>query len=267
MPALALAGAALGTVLAAAAPPTLPPVLAVGATPAAQERLGAPRGWPQSLTIGRRLPGSAPAPPVQALATPTPGRLGVPLAQAEPVLAIGDSVLLAATPALQSALGSQITVDAAVGRQVDQGLARLADYRASGVLAHFRTLVVDLGTNGSFSKDQFDRLVELSAGVPRVVVFDVYGDRPWTGPDDAVIRAGVAAHPEQMVLADWAGVASADLLYPDGIHPNPEGASRYEQLLVTCLAAYLASPPAQVGPQRVDGAYPAFIRARGVESL
>ena len=157
-------------------------------------------------------------------------------AAAEPILAVGDSVMLAASPALNAAFGSNITVDAQVGRQVNVGLARLAAYRTSGQLAHFRTVLIDLGTNGSFTASEFAQMTALLAGVPHVIVFDVHVPRPWAATTNTTVAQGVAAHQAQMKLVDWNRAAGgAGLLYPDGIHPDPAGAAVYAQLLRRAL--------------------------------
>ncbi|MHB1929749.1 MAG: acyltransferase family protein, partial [Acidimicrobiales bacterium] len=57
------------------------------------------------------------------------------------VLAIGDSVMLAAEPDLVAALGPGTVVDAAVGRQVYAGLERLAAYKSTGRLDTFEAVV------------------------------------------------------------------------------------------------------------------------------
>lgn len=158
-------------------------------------------------------------------------------AAAEPILAIGDSVLLAASPALSAAFGSNITVDAQVGRQVSVGLARLSAYRSSGQLAHYRTVLIDLGTNGSFTAPAFAQMSALLAGVPHVVVYDVHVPRPWATTTNATVSQGVAAHTAQMKMVDWNSAAGRPgLLYPDGIHPDPAGAAVYTQLLRRALA-------------------------------
>ncbi len=123
-----------------------------------------------------------------------------------------------------------------MGRQVTAGLDRLAAYRASGALGHYRTVMIDLGTNGAFRPQDFQELAQLVAGVPRVVVFDVHADRSWAAVSNSTIQAGVAAHAGQMVLADWASAAAGpNLLYPDGIHPNSTGDQVYSHLLSSAL--------------------------------
>jgi hypothetical protein len=156
----------------------------------------------------------------------------------EPILAIGDSVLLAASPTLSATFGPNITVDAVVGRQVDAGLSRLAAYRSSGALSRFRTVVIDLGTNGPFTAAQFVQLASLVTGVRRVVVFSVHVPRPWAATSNATVGFGVATDARQMRLADWNGAAArAGLLYPDGVHPDPAGATVYTQLLERALSS------------------------------
>ncbi len=174
-------------------------------------------------------------PPVDTL--PPLGPL--PAADA-PALAIGDSVLLAASPTLSSTFGSAVTVDAQVGRQVETGIARLASYRQSGALAQYRTVVIDLGTNGLFTPSEFSQLAGLVAGIPHVVVVDVHADRSWIPPSNATIQQGVAAHPGQMTLADWNAVAAPPLLYADGVHPDPAGAAVYTRVIEKALIG----PPA-----------------------
>ena len=153
----------------------------------------------------------------------------------EPILAVGDSVLLAASPALSQTFGPQITIDAAVGRQVSTGLQRLAQYRSAGALLRYKTVVVDLGTNGVFSPAQFAQLAQLVKGVPRVVIFNVHADRPWATVSNATLAAGVAGDPRQMRLVDWNRIAQTPMLYADGIHPDASGAGVYATLLLSAI--------------------------------
>jgi hypothetical protein len=242
--------AAVVLVLASAPASSEPAILAEGSTAAA-------RGTPAPALATRRPPSRAQLGPILAVlpansatsvsTSAPPGSVpgSQPTASSTtvtappsplPILAIGDSVLLAASPALQATYGPQITIDAVVGRQVSDGLNRLAAYRASNALARYRTVVVDLGTNGTFVPAQFQTLVGLLAGVPHVIVFDVHADRPWVAVSNATITAGVVAHSSQMTLADWNRAASdPSLLYGDGIHPSPTGARVYSQLLASAL--------------------------------
>src|SRR5439155_18713812 len=118
-----------------------------------------------------------------AVTTPAPAAVssagGATASPSANVLAVGDSVLLAAKSALMSSFGGHIDVDAAVGRQVDAGLDVLQSYVDGGALTRAPVVVVDLGTNGPMSSAQFDRMATMLAGARRVVVVNVRVPRRW----------------------------------------------------------------------------------------
>ena len=100
-----------------------------------------------------------------AQATPT-----LPPRAPEAVTAIGDSVMLASTADLQAAIAN-ITIDAVVGRQVPAALAVLRERKAAGPLGS--VVVIHMGTNGYFTAQQFDEMMQLVAGTRRVVFVNV----------------------------------------------------------------------------------------------
>jgi peptidoglycan/LPS O-acetylase OafA/YrhL len=195
-----------GTAAAEAPPPDVAPEAGTDATPAPD----------------------APPPP----SPPTPE-------SARRVAAIGDSVMLGAADALQHALGP-IDVDAAVSRQVTTGIQVLEAHRAAGEIGD--VVIVHLGNNGLFSARQFDALMRVLAGVPRVVIVTVKVPRPWEAPNNAVLAAGAARYPNT-VLADWRAAAAgrSSLFWPDGLHLRADGAQFYANVIA---AAVNASPPA-----------------------
>jgi peptidoglycan/LPS O-acetylase OafA/YrhL len=250
--------AAVSVLLATAPGPDEPAVLAEGATPAAQDApgtlTGPTRGRPVPVPPPDRSTTSVTATsPAPATTAPDPIAPPDPLPTDEPILAIGDSVMLAASPALSATFGPAITIDAAVGRQVYSGVARLQAYASAGALARYRTVVIDLGTNGRFTASQFDQIASILAGVPHVVFYDVHAARSWAAPDNTVIFDGVAQHPHQMSVVDWNVAAAAPgLLYPDGVHPDPAGAAMYARLLAQDLDAQAPEPaPTSVSPASI----------------
>ena len=228
----------VAVLVATVSSPSAPPVLAEGATPAA---LLAPSSNPTSdpapwLARSIPPPSTHPTTTVSSSRTTTVSATGSGLAAHEPILAIGDSVLLAASADLNQGFGPAITVDAAVGRQPQAGLDRLASYQASGRLSTYRTVVIDLGTNGYFSPQQMSTLTRLTVSVPLVVLYTVRAPRSWIGESNSSIRQEVAGHPHNMRIAHWDTTAGPSLLYPDGIHPNPNGATAYTELLRSVLS-------------------------------
>ena len=152
-----------------------------------------------------------------------------------PVLAVGDSVLLAAQGALREAVGDRLYVDAAIGRQVQDGLEVLQHYRDTGTFAQLSALVIHLGTNGLMTGVQFERLAAIVEGVPRVVVLTVRVPKPWEAESNASIVNGAPRYPA-MRVADWhveSGQPGA--LAEDGVHPSIPGARIYSYIVMRQL--------------------------------
>jgi hypothetical protein len=161
------------------------------------------------------------------------------------VLAIGDSVLLAGSVALEQRLDGDITVDAAVGRQVWSGIVRLAEYKKAGDLVGLQAIVIDLGTNGPMTPADVAQFRALAAGVPLLVFVNVRVPRPWQGETNASIGA-VAGLPGLRIVNWYAASATPGALWPDGVHPDPKGQAIYANLIARKSGAL--SPTAGYGP-------------------
>jgi peptidoglycan/LPS O-acetylase OafA/YrhL len=193
---------------------------------------------PPSLPTGLQAPSSAPSsvPTVTAAthhsAPPAAAQKSSPLGH--DVLAIGDSVLLAASSALTARLHGDITVDAVVGRQCWAGISRLAAYRQAGDLVGLKALILDLGTNGPMTPADIAQIRTLAAGVPLLIFINVRVDRPWQSETNASLAA-VAGQPGIRVINWYAASAAPGLLWPDGIHPDPAGAAVFASLVASAL--------------------------------
>jgi peptidoglycan/LPS O-acetylase OafA/YrhL len=151
-----------------------------------------------------------------------------------PVSAIGDSVMLGAVGGLQKDIKGLTVVDAEVGLQVYDAIAILKSRRATGQLGE--VVIVHLGNNGTFTRDEFDQIMRTLSGVDTVLFVNVTVPRPWEVPNNEVISEGVERHPNT-VLVDWHS-ASADrpeLFYSDGYHLRPEGQKIYADLVSSSL--------------------------------
>jgi peptidoglycan/LPS O-acetylase OafA/YrhL len=192
---------------------------AVRATPPAgpgarlAEASGAARAAPASRPV------SAPAP------------AGAVVAAHGPVLAVGASVMLAAQPALERRLGD-VRVDARVGRQAKDIIARLGAYRRAGRLP--ARVVVQIGENGPLYGADLRRLRRVLDGVPRVVLVNVRVPRSWEDQVDRALTAGVASWSGAR-LADWRDASARGGLLWDGAHPNPAGARVYARVVARAL--------------------------------
>jgi peptidoglycan/LPS O-acetylase OafA/YrhL len=176
------------------------------------------------------------------LSDPRPVRATPPLERASTVaeqppraraerrpLAVGASVMLGAMRELRR----HVVVDAAIGRQAPDVLARLERYRAAGRLPD--RVVVQIGENGPVTGDDIRELRQTLPDVRRVVLVNVRVPQHWDGAVNETLAAAVADWPAAR-LADWHGAtARAGLLYPDGTHPTPEGRRVYARLVERAL--------------------------------
>jgi peptidoglycan/LPS O-acetylase OafA/YrhL len=195
-----------------AALPNLPP------TPSATPPVATPRPTPVVL----------PTQPTSPL--PSPGATQGVMAQ---ILAIGDSVMISAADELQRALDG-VEIDAKLGRQVSATLRLLRERRDAGRLP--RIVVIHVGNNGTFTAEQFDSIMAVLAGVPRVVFVNVKVTHRWEEPNNSVLADGVGRY-RNAVLVDWhaASVERPELFWSDGIHLRPEGAHAYTELIAAAV--------------------------------
>jgi hypothetical protein len=180
----------------------------------------------------RRVTGPAPAvasSPPQA-ATPAPSAQQV---SGQSVTAVGDSVMVASTPALQAALPG-IYIDAMVGRQFSTGLQIIASLKAQGLLRPI--VVVGLGTNGTVTADEISQLFAEIGPDRKLVLVNTFEDRPWETEVNTTLAAAANDHPG-VVLANWHTTIEhrTELLWPDGIHPQPAGCAVYAKMLKAAL--------------------------------
>ncbi len=214
------------------APPIVPsPALAAGSTPAGRTPI-TPTGPDVAATSASGVLSSTPGRRAGTLAPTIPATT----APASDVLAIGDSVMLDAAGDLKDDLGPSTVVDAVVGRQVSDGIARLADYRAAGRLVGVTGLVIGLGTNGPMTISQCDQILSLASGVPRVAFISVRMPRPWESVTNGTLAA-CTSHQPGVVLIDWYDASAVPgVLGPDEIHASTAGASLYASLVTRGLS-------------------------------
>jgi peptidoglycan/LPS O-acetylase OafA/YrhL len=197
-------------------------------------------------TVGRSASPSAstwPASAGPALACRSSAPQQPPKVYGRQVTAIGDSVMVASAAALNAALPG-IYIDAQVGRAMIAGLAIVQTLAADGELRRY--VVVGLGANGPVSDAQIRQLRRLIGPDRDLILINTFGPMPWeTSVNDVLDGAG--EHMTRVSLANWhaAIAAHTDLLWPDGIHPQPSGAKVYARVVLAAIQALLthASPP------------------------
>jgi peptidoglycan/LPS O-acetylase OafA/YrhL len=157
-----------------------------------------------------------------------------PVADYEPVLAVGDSVMLGASRALEPALGRGAVVDAAVSRQFAKG--------AEEVMAGLKsvkpkTVVIHLGNNGYVQFEDLSGLLDRLKRVPRVVLVNTRVPLQWeTSVNEALDYAD--RHWGNAVLVDWHGITERrPEVLVDGAHMTPAGARLYARAIAKAVRA------------------------------
>jgi peptidoglycan/LPS O-acetylase OafA/YrhL len=191
----------------------------------------------QRVTAAPRPSGTRSAAPPAASSRPTcrRGPHGVSGGQ---VTAVGDSVMLASATALERAMPG-IYIDAKLGRQVQAGLAAIQTMVAAGRLRP--VVLVSLGTNGDVTAAQLRQLRRVIGAGRELVLVNTFGPEAWEHEVNVALAAATR-HGRRTQLADWdqAIAARTGLLWPDGIHPRPAGATLYAHVVIKAVKAGLS---------------------------
>jgi hypothetical protein len=212
----------------------------VGASSACTQAHGAGR-----TPVSSHLAAGAPSPP-PASAAPSPpafdprptsrilsaGSLLTGAGEPEPggVLAVGDSIMLGATQALFTAFGGNIIIDALVSRRFAFAEEVLDGYRGRGAIPD--TVIIDLGTNGSLTVEEFDSLMASLADVPRVFFVTVVVPRAFEQATNDLLVSEVAKW-DTAHLIDWHTVVAGHPEYvgADGFHLTGTGVRVYAAVI------------------------------------
>ena len=155
------------------------------------------------------------------------------------VSAMGDSVMIGAIEELEQEIPNLSLLNAQGSRQPSAAIDLLQRWRAAGYLGD--AVVIDIGNNGPFSSEQFDEMMKVLAGVPKVLIVSLTVppsvEDPVAASNNAVLTDGVQRY-SNTVLVDW-HAASADrpeyFSGEDNIHLSLQGAQAYAELIATHL--------------------------------
>jgi len=169
------------------------------------------------------------------------------------ITAIGDSVMLGVRDELLRTLGTNVLVDAEVGRQARHALAAVRKLRAAGQIRPI--VILHIGANGFVSAAMFDKIMAELADAREVLVVNVKVPRSWETPNNAMLAEAVARYPKA-VLVDWhaASEERPELFWKDGHHLRPKGAVVYADLIAQALRRTTAAPEALKGPRAAGDA-------------
>ena len=115
-------------------------------------------------------------------------------------------------------------------------------------------MVIAIGNNGPLSSEQFDEMMGVLAGTPKVLIVTVtvppsVQQAPIAASNNAVLIDGAQRYPNT-VLVDWrtASANHPEYFWGDGTHLTLQGAQAYAELIASQLGQQEGSgvPP---GPQ------------------
>ncbi|MEO4053911.1 acyltransferase family protein [Solibacillus sp. CAU 1738] len=144
------------------------------------------------------------------------------------ILAIGDSVMIDIATSLQT-IYPGITIDAEIGRQVAQAIKLAPNY------AHFnqpnKAVIIQLGTNGYFSKDSIDTLLGAFSNAD-IYLVNARVPRPWESKVNDALSNKAQEH-DNITLIDWHSTAidHPEYFAPDGVHLEPKGVEALTNLI------------------------------------
>jgi hypothetical protein len=149
------------------------------------------------------------------------------------VVAVGDSVMLGAAPALQTVFGRHLIVNAVEGRQFYTAVSVVASYERR---LHPRLVIIHLGNNGYVPFGQLQSMLATLRPAHTVVLINLHVDKPWQNSVNDALAYAARTHPN-VIVADWDGAANGHSgIFYDGTHVTPAGAHLYASVLVGAIA-------------------------------
>lgn len=164
-----------------------------------------------------------------AAAACTPSSAPTPFREGTSVIAIGDSIMVAATDNLTATVEG-IVINAEEGRPFDEATPTLAYELAANGTPDI--LVIALGTNAGASGSQIDQVMEIADGIDRVIFVNVRVPRPWESSTNLAI-AEAAMRYDNIEVVDWYAASNDNdgLFRKDGYHPNKVGSELWSNLI------------------------------------
>jgi peptidoglycan/LPS O-acetylase OafA/YrhL len=157
------------------------------------------------------------------------------------IVAVGDSVMLAAAPELQTEFPG-IAIDASVSRQMFEAEDIVQSIVNAGQMRPI--LVLGLGTNGWIKAETLQHVEAMLPPDTLMIVVNVQAPRDWV-PDVNAMLEDFAQKKRNVELANWhdAIQPQIDVLASDEVHPGPTGARIYCGAIADALQRLAEIPP------------------------
>lgn len=206
----------------------------------ASEKKAAKRGSSQSKNQEKPKP---PVPPVDPKTSKDLAKYGLTEAQLQKgqqlaITGIGDSVMLGSAEGYRR-IFPKLYLAASVSEQVYQIPDRIEQLLKKGVVSD--TVLIGLGTNGSFRQSDLDRIMKLLGPKRRVFWINVrVPTRPWQNQVNTDLKA-CAKRYDNLEIIDWYHHAKdhPEWFAKDHVHPNIKGSPYYYTFVAKSLLSAL----------------------------
>ena len=157
------------------------------------------------------------------------------LIKGDGVTAIGDSLLIGIEPYLKERMPGAV-IDGKVGRQMHQAPEVISGLEKAGKLG--KTVILELGSNGSFTEKQLKLTLDALNGAEHIIVMNTRVPKPWEAAVNDTL-AKVTQSYSNVTLIDWYSASSGhnEYFYSDGVHLKQKGAEAYGNLILEALTA------------------------------
>ena len=162
-------------------------------------------------------------------------------AAGDQITAIGDSVMLAAAPTLESQLPG-VSIDAVVSRHLGTAPGIIQADLNAGTLR--KVVVIGLATNGPIDRSMLDQLRTEIGPQRELVLINAQAPRNWIAPNNTILSAFAQTY-RNVELANWHDAAQSifPLLARDQIHFGTSGARVFAGTIEDALQRLAELPP------------------------
>ncbi|MBJ8190065.1 acetyltransferase, partial [Bacillus cereus] len=125
------------------------------------------------------------------------------------VTAVGDSIMIDIAPYLKNAFPN-IRIDAKIGRQMSQAISAVEQLKNEGNLGSH--VIIGLGTNGAFTKEQLASLIEVIGNERKIILINTRVPRPWESLVNEKLKEAASSY-KNVVLVDWYSASAGNKAY------------------------------------------------------
>ncbi|MQN02027.1 MAG: acetyltransferase [Lachnospiraceae bacterium] len=147
------------------------------------------------------------------------------------VTMFGDSVMLGSYDVLRKKFPNAV-IDASVSRQARDAASEIIKQKQAGKLGNI--VIIELGTNGAFSSDTFEKIMGAIGADRQVYWILPYGKQlQWQDTVISELKKYITKH-NNITLIDWPSLASKhpEWFYSDGTHLKTDGQKGFADLIL-----------------------------------